>query len=99
MNGELIHRPPLSVRAPHDVADHAYTGLRGEEWRRVRHLDRVAALAEPLDGLPVTDYEHRLLEHIAGYDVDTVAVVVSLLWRARLAAPLDVEDVPALTAA
>lgn len=49
------------------------------------------ALREPLDGVAVSNYEHRLIEWLAGFDVPTVAVFVRLLHAARAAAPLDAE--------
>lgn len=82
-----ITREPLRVRPPYDVRDDALDGIADTEaWRRARHLDRVAALREPLVGLEVTEYEHRLLEHLARRDTDEVAVVAALLWRCRGAA-------------
>lgn len=85
---------PRRVRPPYDVRDDALDGITDTEaWRRARHLDRVAALHEALVGLNVTEYEHRLLEHIARRDLDEVAVVAALLWRARQAKPLDDEAV------
>lgn len=52
-------------------------------------LDRVAALHEPLLGLPVSDYEHRIIDWRAGWEIPTVAVVVRRLHAACAAAPLD----------
>ena len=85
-----IEREPRRVRPPYDSSDPTFDHLRGnpEAWRVAVRLDRVAALRKPLDGLPVSDYEHRHLEWLAGFDVPTVAVFVALLRRAR-AAPLD----------
>lgn len=92
MSGEPIERSARAVRAPHDVRDDRFAHLATsdpEAWRRALHLDRVAALVEPLAGLVVTEHEHGVMEWLAGWDVPTVAVVVSLLHRARAAAPLD----------
>lgn len=89
-----IERSPLRVRPPHDVRDDRFDHLAltdPDAWRRVVHLDRLAALAEPLAGLPVTDYEHRHIDWLAAFDTSTVAVFASLLHRARAAAPLDPE--------
>jgi hypothetical protein len=86
---------PCRVRPPYDVADRAFDHLRrtdADAWRVAVHLDRVAALGEPLDGLPVSDYEHRVLEWVAGLDMSTVAVLAALLHRARAAGPLPSTD-------
>lgn len=86
-----IDREPLRVRPPYDTADATFEHLHAtstDAWRVAVRLDRVAALREPLEGLPVSDYEHRLIEHLAGFDVPTVAVFVALLHRARAADPL-----------
>lgn len=90
---EPTHPPitsePLRVRPPYGVRDDALDGITDTEtWRRARHLDRVAALREPLVGLDITEYEHRMLGWLAGRDTSTVAVLANLLWRAREAAPI-----------
>ncbi|MGH3566158.1 MAG: hypothetical protein ACRDRH_09025 [Pseudonocardia sp.] len=83
-----INSDPRRVRPPYDVDDRTFDHLRRTDtdtWRVAIHLDRVAALGEPLDGLPVSDYEHRVLEWAAGLDVSTVAVLAALLHRTRAA--------------
>lgn len=95
MTGEPIEREPRRVREPFDVRDDTFDHLRTTDtdaWRLAVRLDRVAALREPLAGLAVTDYEHRAVECLAGFDTATVAVFVALLHRARAAAPLHGED-------
>jgi hypothetical protein len=92
MTGEPIEREPRAVRPPFDVRDETFDHLRATDtdaWRLAVRLDRVAALREPLTGLAVSDYEHRAVEWLAGFDVPTVAVFAALLHRARAAAPLD----------
>jgi hypothetical protein len=59
-------------------------------WERAGHLARHTALAEPLDGLEVDDFEHSVLEWLAGQEASTVAVIVALLWRARQSAIIPV---------
>lgn len=87
--GDPIERPPRAVRPPYDQADQALDAITSDldAWRVARQLDRLAALREPLAGLHVTEYEHHQLEWLAGWDVPTVAVFASLLWRARQAEP------------
>ena len=90
---EPIESEPRRVRPPHDTADPTFEHLHAtsaDAWRVAVRLDRVAALREPLAGVPVSDYEHRLVEWLAAFDVPTVAVFVALLHRARAAAPLPV---------
>ena len=54
-----------------------------DAWRRAMRLDRLAALAEPLAGLAVTDYEHGRLEYLAEDETHVVAVLANLLRRCR----------------
>jgi len=82
---------PRSVRPPFDVLDDRFDTLRTtdpEGWRRAVHLDRVAALLEPLAGLDLSEREHAIIDWLAGWDIPTVAPVVRLLWAARAAVPL-----------
>jgi hypothetical protein len=85
-----IERPAHAVRPPYDVRDHRLNHLQTDTaaWRVAVRLDRVAALLEPLAGLLLSEHEHRVVEHLAGDDVPTVAVLARLLWAARLAAPI-----------
>jgi hypothetical protein len=59
-------------------------------WQRARRLARHAALAEPLEGLEVDDFEHSVLEWLAGQETSTVAVMEALLWRTRQSATIPV---------
>jgi hypothetical protein len=72
-------RPPLTER--HERFDSLRT-TDPEAYRRAVHLDRVAALLEPLAGLGLSDLEHAIVEWLAGWDIPTVAPVVRLLWAA-----------------
>lgn len=86
-----IEREPRRVRPPHDTPDNRFDHLMTTDptaWRRAVHLDRVAALLEPLAGVEVSDREHAVVEWIAGFDIHTIAPVVRLLHAARAAAPL-----------
>ena len=88
-----VERFPRSVRHPYDrpaVAPHdALMGVDTERWRQARRADRTAALAEPLAGLDLSEYERRVLAHIAeASDTDVVAVLNRVLHAARAAAPM-----------
>ncbi len=89
--GALIERSPVRVRAPHHVPDERFTDLLRTDtvaWRAARRLDRQEALREPLAGLPLSEYERRIVEHLAAADTGEVAVIVALLHRARAAVPV-----------
>jgi hypothetical protein len=92
--GEVPEPPddePRSVRPPFAERDESFDPLRATDpdgWRRAVHLDRMAALLEPLAGIALSAREHAIVEWLAGWDVSTVAPVVRLLWAARAAAPL-----------
>jgi hypothetical protein len=86
-----IEREPRQLHPPYDVRDDRFDHLHATNtnaWRAAVRLDRLAALLEPLDRLTVTDYEHRHLEWLAGFDIPTVAVLAALLRRARAARPV-----------
>lgn len=86
---QLIHRAAHSVRAPYDVPDPTFDAVDRAAWRQLRRLDREAALRDPVDGIEVTEYESRIVKHLAeSSEPHVVAVLVALLWRARQAAPL-----------
>jgi hypothetical protein len=85
-----IEREPRRLHPPYDIPETAFDHLRATDtaaWRVAVRQHRLRALVEPLDGLPVTDYEHRIVEWLAGFDTPTVAVVAALLRRARAAQP------------
>ncbi len=92
-SGEMpppLDREPRSVRHPWE-ADDQFAHLAATDpqaWRRAVQLDREAALREPLAGIELSEREHAVLTWLSGWDVPTVAAVVSLLHRARGAGPL-----------
>ena len=86
-----LDHEPRWVHPPFAVPDERFDHLRTtdpEGGRRAVHLDRVAALLEPLAGLGLSAREHAIIEWLGGWDIPTVAPVVRLLWAARAAAPL-----------
>ncbi|MGH3755941.1 MAG: hypothetical protein ACRDRP_25325 [Pseudonocardiaceae bacterium] len=70
---------PVSVHAPFI----AYPGCR---YRYEPAEERRAALSGALEVVALGAYDERILRWLAGQELPTVAVVVSLLWRARHAA-------------
>lgn len=50
------------------------------------------ALLRALDGVQLGAYDRRIIDWLAGWDVPTVATVVSLLHRARTAAATELES-------
>ena len=92
-----LDREPVSVRPPFDVRvptppppvrrligpDVAF-----ESWRAEIIRDRVEALREQIAGLVLGVHDEHTLSWLAGWDIPTVGGVVSLLHRARAAAPL-----------
>lgn len=92
-----LEREPRAVRPPFDTRDDRWEHLHAVDpqgWRRALHLDRVAALLEPLDGLNLSDRERAALEWLAGWDIPTIAPLVRVLWAARQAPPVDAAEVP-----
>ena len=86
-----LDHEPHSIRPPFDVRDDRFDRLQAvdpEAWRRAIHLDRVAALLEPLAGTDISEREHAIIEWLAGWDIPRVALVVRLLGAARAAVPL-----------
>ena len=64
-----LDHEPRSVRAPFLVRDDRFDHLHAvdpESWGRATHLDRVAALLEPLAGLDLSEREHAIIEWLAG---------------------------------
>jgi hypothetical protein len=82
---EPIDTPPLRLRPPYDQLDDMRFQMFGfetaDEWRARIHMDNRAAVLEQLDGIPLGDYDHRIIDWIACYDVPTIAVIASLLRR------------------
>jgi hypothetical protein len=77
-----LDREPVSVHAP-------FLSYPGGQYRHEDPRERQAALLAVLDGVQLGAYDERILRWLAGWEVPTVATVVSLLWRARQAAAQD----------
>src|SRR6478609_3002879 len=83
----------MYLRSLYELHDDRFDHLTVSDpatWERARRLTRHTALAEPLDGLEVDDFEHGVLEWLAGQEASTVAAIVALLWRARQSAIIPV---------
>jgi hypothetical protein len=74
-----LEREPVSVHAPFTCYPAGAYRYEGAEERR-------AALVEALHGVELGAYDRRIVEWLIDWEVSTVAVVVSLLWRVRAAA-------------
>jgi hypothetical protein len=70
---------PVSVHAP-------FLSYPGGQYHYEDTQERQAALRAALHGVQLGAYDERILRWLAGWEVPTVATVVSLLWRARHAA-------------
>lgn len=82
-----LHEAPVSVHPPYDQR-HPIEREFGEpatDWYDRVQDERVAALLEPLAGVELGHYDRRILDWLAGWDVETVGTVASLLHRARQA--------------
>jgi hypothetical protein len=87
-----ITRPPWALTPPYESRDRRLNRQPHESAGNAHHRIvalKLAALLEPLDGLPVSDYERRLLSWVGCWETHTVAVLAALLWRARQASPLN----------
>lgn len=76
-------RPPFDVAVP-DPTDGHHFGETTAEWQTRRQVDRVTALLEPLDGIELGEYDHRIIEWLATWDTSVIGTVASLLYRARM---------------
>ena len=74
-----LDRTPVSVHAP-------FVSYPGGQYHYEDIQERQAALRAALEGAPLGAYDERILHWLAGWEVPTVATVVSLLGRARHAA-------------
>lgn len=93
MNGPANSSEPMYLRPLYELPDDRFDHLMVSdpaEWEHARRLVRHTALAAPLDGLDLDDFEHGVLEWLAGQEESTVAVIVALLWRARQSAIIPV---------
>jgi hypothetical protein len=82
------YRAPFDVYVPEPPPHRDRSHGAFEAWRQRRRDERIAALVEPLEGLPLGAYDRQVLAWLAGFDNATVGTVVSLLHRARATAPL-----------
>lgn len=82
-----LHHPPRRIRPPFNVDSYSPDEYRSDEtadqWRARRHADQVAALLEPLDGVELGAYDRRIVDWLAGWDIETVGTIASLIYRAR----------------
>lgn len=72
-----LRREPRRIRPPFDIYDQA--AISGQQ-------DRVDALREALGDVELGDYDHRIVEWLATWDVSVVGTIVSLIHRVRQAA-------------
>ncbi|MGH3755836.1 MAG: hypothetical protein ACRDRP_24760 [Pseudonocardiaceae bacterium] len=81
MSGFLapLEHEPVSVHAP-------FITYPGDQYRYEPAEERRAALLAALGGVALGAYDQRIVCWLAGQELPTVAVVVSLLLRARQAA-------------
>jgi hypothetical protein len=71
-----LRREPRRIRPPFDIYDEAAIG--GQQ-------DRVDALREALGDVELGDYDHRIVEWLATWDVSVVGTIVSWIYRVRQA--------------
>lgn len=88
-----LHHAPRRIRPPFDAdtylpADHQRADETPDQWRARTQADTVAALLEPLAGIELGPYDHKILGWLADWDIDTVGTIASLLYRARAAGPI-----------
>ena len=76
-------RPPFDVACPNPDNDRRF-GETTAEWQSRYRVDRVTALLEPLDGIELGEYDHRIIEWLATWDTSVIGTVASLLYRARM---------------
>lgn len=84
-----LGKPPRRIRPPFDVDSYGSVdrvlGESTERWRARVHADRVAALLEALDGVELGDYDRRVIDWLADWDISTIGAFASLFYRARAA--------------
>ncbi len=80
-------REPLAPLGSEPVSVHSpFITCPGGRYRYEPAQERRAALLAALEGVALGAYDQRIVCWLAGQELPTVAVVVSLLWRARHAA-------------
>lgn len=81
-----ILRTPWALVPPYESRDRSLLRQPGESADQAHSrlvARKVAVLLEPLDGVPLSDYERRVLSWVACWETHTVAVLAALLRRAR----------------
>jgi hypothetical protein len=73
-----LNSEPVSVHPP-------YISYPEGRFRFEPPAERRAALEGALVGVVLGAFDHRFLRWLCGWDIATVASVVSLLWRTRAA--------------
>lgn len=81
-----LHAEPVNIRPPFHLP-------RALNWdTEANRADFLNAIHEPLLGVVLGAYDQRMIRWLAGWDTPTVGTIVSLLHRARAAAPLPTGD-------
>ncbi|MGD9526857.1 MAG: hypothetical protein AB7L91_14885 [Dehalococcoidia bacterium] len=81
-----ILRAPWALTPPYDTRDRSLFRQPDESAEQAHNrlvARKLAVLLEPLDGVPLSDYERRVLTWVACWETHTVAVLAALLRRAR----------------
>lgn len=84
---------PTRMRPPFEAPGYApriewKDGETSDQWKARRHADVLAALTEALDGVELGAYDRRIVDWLAGWDIETVGTVASLFYRCRQAGRL-----------
>jgi hypothetical protein len=83
-----IARAPWALAPPYDAKDSRLFRQPHESLNTARVIAmKVAAMLEPLDGLPVSAHERDVLSWVGCWETHTIAVLAALLRRARQAPP------------
>lgn len=81
-----ILRAPWALVPPYDQRDRTLFRQPDESPEQGHNrvvARKLAVLLEPLDDVPLSDYERRVLSWVACWETHTVAVLAALLRRAR----------------
>lgn len=73
-------RPPFDQYRPEQPFD-----TNTERWRAAQLADQRAAIMEALEGVELSDYDRRMIDHFANWDTPTIGFLTSLLYRTRQA--------------
>lgn len=85
---------PTRLRWPFEAPGYAprieqKPGETSDQWKARYHADFLAALTEALAGVKLGAYDLRILDWLAGWDIETVGTVASLFYRCRQAGQAD----------